>query len=210
MTYARSIVLVLAFLGFGISGCTTVVTEVAQKAWEDRSTKDQAADLKIASGIAKRLADRDEFLLLDVSTDVWERRVLLTGALESNKEKAAVEQLVKGDPGIRRIYSHINIVSKKDKDRRRAQAKSKDDSKKSGGVGQTVSDFWIETKIKAQLLTAKGVTSVNYRWRSVFNRVFVIGRASSAAEKRKVLATISQTEGVKSVRNYIEIKPIKK
>jgi hyperosmotically inducible protein len=129
--------------------------------------------------------------------------------LDSVSEKAAVEKLVRKDDQIKRLYSRIRIVTKAAKKKRRAQAKSKDDAEKSGGVGQTVNDFWIETKIKAQLLTSKGVTSVNYRWRSVFNDVFIIGRARSATERRKVLKTIRNTEGVKSVRSYIRIKPVK-
>ena len=120
-----------------------------------------------------------------------------------------MEKLVRQDDKIKRVYSHIRIVTKAEKDKRRAQAKSKDNAEKSGGVGQTVNDFWIETKIKAQLLTSKGVTSVNYRWRSVFNDVFIIGRARTATERKKVLKTIKDTEGVKTVRSYIRIKPVK-
>ena len=207
MTRARFIIPILMGICLGISGCTTVVSEAAKKAWEDRSTADQAADLEISSGIVKRLSDRDAGLLLDVSTDVWERRVLLTGTLDSAAEKAAVERLVKSVPGTRQVYSQLRIVSKADKEKRRKQAQTKDDSSKSGGIGQTVNDFWIETKIKTQLLTAKDVTSVNYRWRSVINDVYIIGRAANAGEKNKVLTLIRQTDGVKSVRDYIEIKP---
>jgi hyperosmotically inducible protein len=206
----RILILGLLPMSLYLSGCTTVITEGAQKLWEDRSTEDQATDIKIGSSILKRLSDRDTGLLLDVSTDVWEQRVLLTGVLDKASEKAVVEKLVRSDGRIKRFYSNVRIVSKADKDKRRAQAKSKDSAQKSGGAGQTVNDFWIETKIKAQLLTMKGVTSVNYRWRSVFNDAFIIGRAGSAAEKRKVLKTVRETEGVKSVRDYIEIKPVKK
>ncbi len=201
--------LLLAGLGLSLSGCTTIVTEVAQKAWEDRTTEDQATDTKIAAGILKRLADRDKGLILDVSTDVWEQRVLLTGTLDNAKERAAVEGLVRKDKRIKRLYRHITIVSKKAKQARREQAENKHSEKK-GGFGQTVNDFWIETKIKVQLVFAKKLTSVNYRWRSVLNDIYVIGRAGSAAERDKVLRIIRQTEGVKSVRHYIRIKPVKK
>ncbi len=201
---------VLALLiGLGLAGCTTVVTETAQKAWEDRSTEDQVTDTKIGAGILKRLADRDEGLLLDVSTDVWEQRVLLTGVLDNAAEKKAVEGLVGADDRIKRLYSHVKVVSKAEKESRRADAKAKDSQDKSG-VGQAVNDFWIETKIKAQLLVEKGVTSVNYRWRSVLNEAYVIGRAGSTAERDTVLRIIRATEGVEKVRSYIEVKPVAK
>jgi osmotically-inducible protein OsmY len=199
----------LLLAGLGLGGCTTIVTELAQKAWEDRTTEDQATDTKIAAGVLNRLADRDKGLILDVSTDVWEQRVLLTGTLDNAKERAAVEALVRKDKRIKRLYRHIKIVSKKAKQARREQAEKKDSEKK-GGVGQTVNDFWIEIKIKGQLVLAKNVTSVNYRWRSVFNDLYVIGRAGSVVERDKVLGIIRETEGVKSVRHYIQIKPVKK
>ena len=203
-------VAVLLAVGLGTGGCTTVVSEAAQKAWEDRSTDDQVTDTKIGAGILDRLASRDKGLLLDVSTDVWEQRVLLTGALDNAREKAAVERLVRSDKRIRQLYSHIKIVSNKAKQARRQQAKKKDASEKKNGFEQTVNDFWIETKIKAQLLTAKNVTSVNYRWRSVLNDIYIIGRAASTAERKKVLGIIRETEGVKSVRPHIRIIPVKK
>jgi osmotically-inducible protein OsmY len=204
-------VLILAILPvfLFLTGCATVITEGAQRIWEDRSAEDQAIDLGISGGILSRLSERDAGLVIDVSTDVWEGRVLLTGVLDSASEKAAVEKLARQDDQIKRVYSHIRIVSKAAKNERRAQAKNKDQAEKSGGVGQTVNDFWIETKIKAQLLTAGGITSVNYRWRSVFNDVYIIGRAKTATEREKVLKTIRETEGVKSIRSYIRVSPVK-
>ena len=88
----------------------------------------------------------------------------------------------------------------------KAWAEQKDSGEK-GGVGQTVNDVWIETKIKAKLLTASGVTSVNFFWRSVRNTVYVIGRARSTGERDKVLAIIRGTDGVKGVKHFIQIKP---
>ncbi len=206
----RNLVIPMLLLsGLGLGGCTTLVTEVAQKAWEDRTTEDQATDTKIAAGILERLFDRDKGLVIDVSADVWEQRVLLTGTLDNAKERAAVEGLVRKDKRIKRLYRHIRIVSKNAKAARRKQAEKKDSEKKSG-FGQTVNDFWIETKIKGQLVFAKNVTSVNYRWRSVLNHIYAIGRAGSKIERDKVLRIIRETEGVKSVRHYIQIKPVKK
>ena len=88
--------------------------------------------------------------------------------------------------------------------RRRAQSKSGGGEKH--GFGQWLDDVWIETKIKGQLLTASGVTSVNYFWRSVLNDVYIIGRARSRAERNKVLGIIRGTEGVRSVTQHIVVR----
>ena len=72
-------------------------------------------------------------LLLDVKTDVWEQRVMLTGTLDDPKVKADVVQLVKqADPRVKKIYDEVQIVSKEEKEQRREAAKNKDENKKEG------------------------------------------------------------------------------
>jgi hyperosmotically inducible protein len=203
---SAGLILVLAL---GTTGCTQVLTETAKKALEDRNTEDQVTDTKIGTGILSGLADKDKSLLLDVNADVWEQRVLLTGTLDDPKTKEEVLQLVRADQRIRKLYDEIQIVTKAEQAQRREAAKSKDEPKKEG-VGQAVNDFWIETKISAQLITTPHVTSVNYRWRSVRNIVYLIGRARSQEELNTVLETIRKTEGVKQVKPFVDIKPLPK
>lgn len=196
-------------IALGTTGCPQVLTETAKKAMEDRNTGDQVTDTKIGTGILTSLAEKDKSLLLDVNADVWEQRVLLTGTLDDPKTKEEVLRLVRADQRIRTLYDEIQIVTKAEQAQRREAAKSKDEPKKEG-VGQTVNDFWIETKISAQLITTPHVTSVNYRWRSVRNIVYLIGRARSQEELNTVLETIRKTEGVSQVKHFVEIKPLPK
>ena len=201
----RTFAAVLAgVLMMGIGGCTQVVTSAAQKAWEDRTTEDQVTDAKITTNIIDQMTDIDKGLLLDVSVDVWEGRVMLTGVLDSAKTRDAIGAIAKSDKRVKALYNEIKVVTTAEVEARREQAENKEDS----GSGGAVNDFWLETKIKAQLLTSKGVTSVNYFWRSVQNDVYVIGRSGSQMERDKVLATIRATEGVKSVKHFIQIKPV--
>lgn len=193
-------------VGILFSGCATVMIEAGKKAFEDRNTEDQITDTKIATGVLSRLSDRDKSLLLDVNVDVWEQRALLTGTLDNSQEKQAVAELVNSDSRITKIYNDIQIVTKAEKEARREKAEG-DNKNSKEGIGQTVDDIWINTKIEAQLIAQKGVTSVNYRWRSVRNNVSLIGRANSSAELAKVLDIIKATKGVESVKHYVEIKP---
>ena len=184
------------------AGCLTA----AQMAMEDRTTGDQATDAKISAGILSRLSDKDKGLLLDVNVDVWEQRVMLTGTLDDPNMKKTVVELAGADTRIKKVYDEIQIVTKEEKARRREEAqKQKQESKE--GAGQSVNDFWIGTKIDAQLVGAGGVRSVNYRWRSVRNGVYIIGRARDGTELNKVLDICRNTKGVESVKHFIEIKP---
>lgn len=191
------------FMATVFSGCTTVLTSAAQKAWESRSTEDQVTDSKIHTGILDKIKNKDKGLLLDVSVDVWEQRVMLTGTLDDAGVRSEVESLAKQDSRIKVIHNHIQVVTKEEKEARRKQKEEGGDEK--SGAGQAVNDFWIETKIKAQLLTQSNVTSVNYFYRSVLNHIYVIGEAANAPEKSMVLSIIRATEGVKSVQEHIEV-----
>jgi hyperosmotically inducible periplasmic protein len=206
MTHSQTKVTFLSMIfltSLFLNACTSLVTETAMKAFEDRSTEDQVTDAKIVTGILQRLSDKDKGLLLDVGVDVWEQRVMLTGALENTSLKSEVEKLAREDSRIRTLYNDIQLASAQDIERRRKAKEEGGDSK--GGVGETVSDFWIETKVKAQLITLENVSSVNFRWRSVLNHVYVIGRAANPTEKELVLDVIKKTEGVSSVTEYIKI-----
>lgn len=200
---------ILLFTALTMNGCMTVLTETAKKAMEDRTTEDQVTDTKIGTAILSSLSDKDKGLLLDVNADVWEQRVMLTGTLDNPQTCQEVVQLVRADGRAKKIYDKIQIVTKAEKEQRREAAKNKDEEKKEG-VGQSVNDFWIETKISAKLLGAGGVTSVNYRWRSVRNTVYLIGRARNQAELKTVLEKIRTTEGVSNVKHFVEIKPVAK
>ena len=198
--------LVAALLGaLGSTACVTVVTETAKKALEDRSTDDQVLDTKMGVAFLAALTDKDANLALDVSTDVWEQRVLLTGTVSDTKTRQDVLRVVQADRRVRAVYDEIQMVSKEEQARRRDAVKNKNPNKKEG-VDRAVNDFWIETKISAQLITTRGVTSVNYRWRSVRNTVYLIGRARTKAELNKVLGVIRATEGVAGVKAFVDIK----
>ena len=178
-----------------LSGCTQVLTEAAQKAYEDRTTEDQVLDGKIAAAFLDKLTGKDAGLALDVSMDVWEQRAMVTGVVDSPSLKNEILGMAKADSRIKTLYDHISVVTTAEKEARR-------DAKDKGDDGST-NDFWLETKIKGQLLTAGGVTSVNYRWRSVENNIYVLGEAATPGEGDKVVSLIKQVEGVKNVTSHI-------
>ncbi len=199
---------VILMTSLALSACTpTLMSDAAQAAFEDRITEDQITDLKIASFLLKQLIEIDNNLALDVGIDVWEQRMLLTGGVDNNETLNKVIEVASADNRVKTLYNEIRVVSTEQRDQRRAQSKSSDDST-TAAVQQTVNDYWLETKIKGQLLTAKEVRSVNYRWRSVLNTIYLIGRARSHKELDTVMAIIRDTEGVKNVKSFVEIKPV--
>ncbi len=195
----------ISLLSLGLGGCTAVVMETAKKAHEDRSTEQQWVDTQIASSILTSLGDKDKSLMLDISADVWEQRVLLTGTVVDQATRQDLVRRIKTDARVFKVYDEIQVVSREEQARRRAAAHPP--AHRREGTERVINDVWIETKISAQLLAARNVTSVNYRWRSVRSTVYVIGRALSRAELNAVLGIVRGTEGVNQVKPFIDVKP---
>ena len=208
-----------ALLVVFLSGCVVPAVVVGQKALQsalsDRTFKSQFEDTKIHAGLLREYLRVDSGLPVDVGTDVWEGRVLLTGVVDAESKRAAVVRAVESDRRIRAFYNHIAIGTPEEVERNRREAESSPRAAETPPaaerdivkVGRLVSDVWIETKIKTQLLATEAVRSVNYRWQSVRNKVYIIGRARSQAELDLVVRIIRQTRGVLEFTHYVEIKP---
>ena len=159
------------------------VTTVA----EDRPVSDAGSDLRIKAEILKGFAEEAKGLLVDASVDVYQGQVLLTGSVKKVDDRTKAEGLARGVKGVRKVFNEIQVTTE-------------------GGLSASAKDFAIETKLKANLLAAKGVTSINYRWRSVNGVVYFLGVARSQEELDKVLTLARQTDGVKDVVSHVFIK----
>jgi osmotically-inducible protein OsmY len=196
--------LLTGLMVLGLQGCSSMVTSSGMAIWEERSKEDQIADGEIDSGIAERLGAVGNEHLSDLDVDVYEGRVMLTGTVEAPGYIQEAASLVQADGRIKAFYNHVQQVSAEVLERRR-QAKEKGET--TVIEEQSVTDSWIELKIKTSLMTTQDVASSNYRWRSVLNHVYLIGRARSKAEQALLLATIGVIDGVTGVTHHVEIKP---
>lgn len=171
------------------SATQTAATEGAKAALEDRSTADQATDLRIAAEIAADVLGESAGLFVDVGADVWEQRVMLTGAVEQAADKAKAAELVNAIAGVKEVINEIQVIAE------------------GGGVGGFVDDIVIVAKVEANLLSASGVNSLNYRSRSVNGHVYLLGRALSAEEHDKVKRMVGEIDDVREVVSHVEVRP---
>ncbi len=171
-----------AFLVLGLlaQGCAAV---------EDRRFGQVATDAEIRLDINKRVLNgKNQDLFFDLKTNVYEGRVMLTGAVKSATNRTRIENLAKGIPGVRAIYNNVQITD-------------------AGGFQNTAHDTWIKTKINSQLLAENGVNSANYQTRVVNSVVYIIGRALSQHEFGKVLTIAKRTDHVTKVVHHIDVRP---
>ncbi len=190
---------VCAMLAVPLAACGPL-----QMPLEDRAGSDQWLDTQIKSGILGEFAKVDHTYLMDVNIDIWKQQVMVTGMIDSKAKYYDVISMVKQDSRIKTVYDHLEVADAKMIE---AYHQAEDEYGKNAvptdSATQFVSDNWIESQIKALLLAEKGVSSVNYRWQSVNNVVYVMGDAQSAEELDKVLSIVRRIKGVKRVVSHI-------
>ena len=169
-----------------LAACTqpTGLVNVVSSPAEERSFATLRDDAVITFGINEILLSKEyRDLFAEISTDVYERVVLLTGTVKFAQNKQRATNLVRSVRGVTRIVNELQVTH-------------------NYGVSAAANDLWIETKLKVLLLGTKDIRSINYRWRSVNGTVYVIGLGRSQRELNTVLDVIRKTERVKKVINH--------
>ena len=182
----------IALVGM-LTACTqpTGLVNVASSPAEDRSFDTLTADTAITLDINEvLLGEQYRDLFAEISTDVYERVVLLTGTVKFAQNKQRATDLVRSVKGVKRIINELQVTS-------------------DYGIGPAANDLWIETKLKVLLLGTKDIRSINYRWRSVNGTVYLIGAARWQQEMNTVLDVIRRTDRVKRVVNHAWVRPPK-
>ncbi len=182
----------VALMGM-LAACTqpTGLMNVASSPVEDRSIETLRDDTAITFDINEiLLGEKYRDLFPEISTDVYEHVVLLTGTVKYAENKQRASEIVRSVKGVKRIINELQVTDQY-------------------GIGPAANDLWIETKLKVLLLGTKDIRSINYRWRSVNGTVYLIGTARSQAELNTVIDVIRKTERVKKVVNHAWIRPPK-
>lgn len=183
--------LLLLFLALAATGCetpTVVVLEDPRTYVEERSILDARKDARIRLDIQALFIERDAAKLRDVTVEVYETAIMLTGTVADAATKTTAGALATSVNGAGLLHNEIQILT--DPDQRDAAA-----------------DLAVETRIKKALREAEGVHSANMRWRCVNGSVYLFGRALSEAERDTALEIVRTTQGAKNVVDHMKVVP---
>ena len=175
---------------FALAGCSspTMILDAVTTVAEERPMSQVTADAGLKIDInTKLLSNKYRDLFLDMNTIVFERRVLLTGSVQTRAQKRRATRLVRGIKGVTKVINELQVTG-------------------DGTLMNTANDLWIETKLKARLLGAGGVSSINYRWRSVNGVVYFAGVAQNRRELARVIRLARSTNHVNKVVTHVRIK----
>jgi osmotically-inducible protein OsmY len=174
-----------------LAGCTQILAvpvDAVTAVMEDRPLSETKDDLGIKASILKAFAEEAKGLLVDVNTDVYGGEVMLTGSVKKSEDRRKAVELARRAEGVKTLYDEIQVTEE-------------------GGFSASAKDLGIELKLKANLLGASGVGSINLRWRSVNGIVYYIGQVYSPEELDKVMSITRTVDGVKNIVSHIRIKP---
>jgi len=174
-----------------LSGCqspTVIVLEDPRTYVEERSILVAREDARIRLDIQGLFVEQDVGRLKNITVEVYEGAVLLTGTVADPDAKATAGALAESVPGASPVYNEIQVLP-------------------DANLRDAAADLAIETRIKKEMRASDDVKSSNLRWHSVNGTVYLFGRALSVAERDRALAIVGRVPGVKEIVDRIKVAP---
>lgn len=161
-----------------LTGClTSAAIGAADAVGERRSVTGNASDKQIEFRVAN--AVRGQFPSAHINAEVYAGTVLLTGEVESRNQGAAVEDVVRAVPGVRKVANELGIGSP-------------------STLAARAADTAITAKIKSAFLTDKLLTSGAFSTTTERGTVYLQGRVTNA-EGEHAAKVASGISGVRQV-----------
>jgi osmotically-inducible protein OsmY len=127
-------------------------------------------------------------IITEISVEVSEGRVLLTGKVETAEERLKVIQIVWEQAGVKEVLNEIKLTGEEQQ------------------KGNYAADAWITTQVKSKLLANNKVRSMNYNVETINKVVYVLGIARTEEEMEQVLISADSVKNVNKVVNYVRVK----
>lgn len=180
----------LAVAAVVIAGCSPVGTMIGggavltRSVLEERTTLAALDDTAIALGIETRLANHSGELFRDVSVDVTEGAVVLSGSVPRPRDKVAATRAAWETPGVLEVTDALTVAE-------------------DTGTAAYIEDVRISNQLRYALLTDLEVRSINYTVTTIDRVVHLTGIARSEAELARVLDRARSVNGVRRVVSHV-------
>ena len=179
----------LSLMAGTLTGCAFAVgagAGVGVVAAEERGIRGRASDLQIEAALVDKYIKEGLKMLTAVGVEVYEGRVLLTGATENQALADRAVQLAWTVDGVKAVMNEIQLTS--------------------SGAADFAHDAWITAQLTSKLALDKEILSINYSVETVNRTVYLIGIAQNRVELDKVIAHANNIEYVRKVVNHVRLK----
>ena len=178
-------------LGFSVSGCVAAVVAgasatavmVAQERTVGSAFDDSTKDIDIQS----RLNKEGGKAMRNVSVDIHDGRVLLTGTVPRPEDRVMAARVAWDTSSITEVINELEV---------------RDGSR----FLRLPKDRWISTRVRSSLMVASKVKNINYGVETVDGTVYLFGIAQSQSELDIATTRTRKIGGVKQVVVHVRIK----
>ena len=183
----------LAAVLLSLPGCASAVVGGAAAtgvaAYQERGLEGVAKDFKIQAAIMDLWFKHDHTLVAKLGIEVYEGRVLLTGAIADEQIRADAVRLAWTAAGVNEVINEVQIAE-------------------AGGVANLARDSWITSQLKSKITFDKDVLAINYSIETVNGIVYLIGIAQHQAELNRVIAHTRTIEYVSKIVSHVRVKDV--
>ncbi len=167
---------------------TALLFLLAGPARAQQSSTDTADDAVIAATIKVALLDNRNTSGTRINVDCYHGVVQLSGFARTEAEKAYATKVAAGVSGVKQVVNNVAV----------APATS---------MGTRLDDSLVTGKVKAALMDAADVKSLQINVETHDGAVQLAGFVASAAMKEKAGRITAGVDGVKSVDNVLVVRP---
>ncbi|PCI57172.1 MAG: phospholipid-binding domain-containing protein [Alphaproteobacteria bacterium] len=186
------VILSLAASGLLLSSCSPVGlaagvgvgvgTAVVQEGGISRA----ASDLRIQTEINDLWFRYNISMFTKLDLTINQGRVLITGVVQNPDHRVEAVRMAWQPRGVVHVMNEIKVA-------------------KSAGIIGYAKDAWISTRLRAALVMASEVESINYSIDTVQGSVYLMGFAQNQVELNQVIETARTIENVKQVVSYVKL-----
>ncbi len=182
--------LCLAATGLILSSCTAVATGVGvgvgTAAVQEGGISRAASDLRIQTEINDLWFRHNISIFTKLDLTINQGRVLITGVVQDPEHRVEAVRMAWQPKGVVQVINEIKVA-------------------KSEGIVGYAKDSWISTRLRAALVMASEVESINYSIDTVQGSVYLMGFAQNQAELNQVIERARTIENVKQVVSYVKL-----
>jgi osmotically-inducible protein OsmY len=190
--FTAPVLLLISLLALStvLSGCTAVIgagATVGVAAVQERGIKGRVSDLKIEALVLEKFFKAGFKLTTTIGAEVYEGRVLLTGASKDTKITDQAVKLTWQVEGVKEVLNEIQVGS-------------------DSSISDLAQDSWITAQLKSKMTFDQEILSINYVVETVNRTVYLIGIAQNSAELNRVKQHAAQVKFVRNVISHVRVK----
>lgn len=170
-----------------IAAALTTISANAENTWTE-TAKDAWIDGKAETTLMFN-GNLDSF---DINTDVKNGKVILTGKVDSEVNKALASELIESLEGVSEVENHLTVIA--------ADPESNTDK-----MIQSLKDSKVESVVKTRLLLESEVSGTDIEVEVEEGVVTLEGKVATDSERDLAVAIATNTSDVKQVVNKISI-----